>query len=322
MKSEGVSEGVKKGDSNVVSEGGSEGVSNGGSGSGSEGVCSEVSEGVSEGVSEMLFQPPTTHTPLTFTTAISKSPKHTKYASEGVSKALFQSSSPLTHTTPRTPHTLTHTPTATTTTTTQSSPFPFSDEDDSLQPTRDIPLIYSNLVQFEGCTRTQHKAAAQMIRDNPGAYQASTTCASRLTLSETLYIAQILEMWAHMSKEHRDLFVEMVVIESSIARIDNIRNCDMTDARTILKQDVEYYDLSTEELDRRIAYLRSQSTDDIRALLSTSVKYQAYYMPYKPLLSEIDKLTCGYSFALFIITLLSSIGWISFRIFCATYLRR
>ena len=292
----------------------SEGVSNGGSGR--EGVCSEVSEGVSE----MLFQPPTTHTPLTFTTAISKSPKHTKHSSEGVSKALFQSSSPLTHTTPRTPHT--PTATTTTTTTTQSSPFPFSDEDDSLQPTRDIPLIYSNLVQFEGCTRTQHKAAAQMIRDNPGAYQASTTCASRLTLSETLYIAQILEMWAHMSKEHRDLFVEMVVIESSIARIDNIRNCDMTDARTILKQDVEYYDLSTEELDRRIAYLRSQSTDDIRALLSTSVKYQAYYMPYKPLLSEIDKLTCGYSFALFIITLLSSIGWISFRIFCATYLRR
>mmetsp|Transcript_3191 Transcript_3191/g.5660 ORF Transcript_3191/g.5660 Transcript_3191/m.5660 type:complete len:233 (+) Transcript_3191:312-1010(+) len=221
---------------------------------------------------------------------IASSPKPT----EEVKKVLFSSPG-----TPLTPCTPTSTPE-------KNGPTP--------HPARNIPLIYMNLVQFEGCTRKQHRAAAQKIRDNPGSFQSSTTLASQLTPSETLYVAQVLEMWAHMSKEHRDLFVEMVVIESSISRIDRLRDCDMKDARAILKQDSEYYDLSTEELDKKIMFIRNQSPDEIRALLSTSVKYQAYYIPYKPAFLVIDKMTCGFSFALFCLIFAFGIGWILFKL--------
>ena len=179
---------------------------------------------------------------------------------------------------------------------------------------RDIPLIYSNLVQFEGCTRKQHRALAQEIRDNPAAYRTSTTCASELTMAETLYLAQVLEMWAHMSNNHRKLFVEMIVVESSIARINKIRHCDMKDARAILKQDVELYELSDVELDRKIVFIRNQSVD-VRALMTTSVKYQAYYLPIKPAYLVIDRLTCGYAFAFVCVAFLCSIALLSWKFF-------
>lgn len=229
---------------------------------------------------------------------IDSSPK----PNEEVKKVLFHS--------PGTPHTSLYTP--------SSTP---EKNDTNTHPARNIPLIYMNLVQYEGCTRKQHRAAAQKIRDNPGSFQSSTTLASQLSPSETLYVAQVLEMWAHMSTEHRDLFLEMVVIESSISRIDRLRDCDMKDARAILKQDSEYYDLSTEELDKKIVFIRNQSPENIRALLSTSVKYQAYYIPYKPAFLVIDKITCGYSFAIFCTIFVFSIGWILVKLTCGFVLR-
>jgi hypothetical protein len=197
---------------------------------------------------------------------------------------------------------------------------PEKDSNDHL--VRNIPLIYSNLVQFEGFSRKQHRAQSQKIRDNPGSYRVSTTSASALTLSETLYLAQVLEMWAHMSKDHRDLFVEMVVVESSIVRIDKLRStCDMKDSRAILKQDVEYYELSDEELDKKIVFIRNQTDDEIRSLMTTSVKYQGYFQSIKPFYSIVDKLTCGYAFAFLFVIVLSTVGWLFWIVFYSIWKR-
>lgn len=194
-------------------------------------------------------------------------------------------------------------------------------EENAEHPSRDIPLIFSNLVQFEGCTRKQHRAVAQKIRENPGAYQSSSTAASQLTLSETLYLAQVVEMWAHMSKEHRHLFVEMVVVESSLSRLHNLRTCGMSDARALLKQDVEFYELSDQDLNAKIEFIRSQSPEEMRALMTSSVKCQAYYLPWKPVYLVIDKFTCGYTFALFCFMCVCISGWLLLQGSVAVLLR-
>lgn len=150
-----------------------------------------------------------------------------------------------------------------------------------LQHSRNIPLIYANLVQFEICNRKEHAALAAKIRANPNLFRSSSSIASELTLSDVLYMSQVLDMWAHMSKEHRSFFLEMVVVESSIARVNRIRTCDCVESRAILKQDANFYHLSDKDLDKKIDFFRNRSEDDVRRLFEMSVKYQGYYMCVK-----------------------------------------
>lgn len=179
----------------------------------------------------------------------------------------------------------------------------------------DISLIYINLVQFEGNTRRQHKSLAERIRANPSAYRSSSSQASELTLPETMYLAQTIEMWAHMSRETRNQFVEIVVVESSIARINKLRACDVKDARALLRQDAEFYEACDRELDEKISFIRDQPEDNIRSLLTTSVKYQAYYLHFKPYFLAVDKITCGYAFVTFGAVVLCAVGWLSWMCF-------
>ena len=185
---------------------------------------------------------------------------------------------------------------------------------------RNIPLIFLNLVQFECCTRKEHRLMSQKIKDHPRAYQSSSVYAAKLTFCDTLYLAQVLEMWSTMSKCHRTQFVELVVVESSIANINNMRDSDVIDARSSLRQDREYQNLSDDELDKKISYLKSLSKEDVRALIASSVKYQGLFAPIEPLFSSIDRLTCGYAFILFCVVLFCGLGWVLWRIFYALLL--